>query len=64
MNFTVYDKAEKKKPSIPSTVFAMLPTDKKKKAQHMTYANPLETKFVLYAKQLESLFSFDVAILK
>lgn len=42
----------------------MLPTDKKKKAQHMTYANPLETKFVLYAKQLESLFSFDVAILK
>lgn len=31
MNFTVYDKAEKKKPSIPSTVFVMLPTDKKKK---------------------------------
>lgn len=31
MNFTVYDKAGKKKPSIPSTtVFAMLPTDKKK----------------------------------
>lgn len=30
----------------------------------MTYANLLETKFVLHAKQLESLFSFDVAILK
>lgn len=64
MNFTVYDKAGKKKPSILSTiVFAMFPTDKKK-SQYMTYANALETKFVLYAKQLESLFCFDVAILK